>query len=137
MIEVIFLSLVQGLTEFLPISSSAHLVLVSEYLNFTNENLTLDINLHFGSLLAVIIYFKKDLLNFAKNKSLLIKIMISSIPVLVCGYFLVKFNLIEFLRSYKIIGWCTILFGVLLYFSDFIKVKKKLVKILSMERLFT
>ena len=128
MIEVIFLSLVQGLTEFLPISSSAHLVLVSEYLNFTNENLTLDINLHFGSLLAVIIYFKKDLLNFAKNKSLLIKIIISSIPVLVCGYFLVKFNLIEFLRSYKIIGWCTILFGVLLYFSDFIKVKKKISK---------
>tara|TARA_B100000780_G_scaffold185162_1_gene130013 strand:+ start:770 stop:1525 length:756 start_codon:yes stop_codon:yes gene_type:complete len=128
MIEVIFLSIVQGVTEFLPISSSAHLILVSKYLNFTNENLTLDVNLHCGSLLAIIIYFKKDLLNFADNKNLFIKIIVSSIPVLVFGYFLIKFNLIEFLRSYKVIGWSTILFGVLLYFSDLIKVKKTISK---------
>ena len=125
MIEVIFLSITQGLTEFLPISSSAHLILVSKYLNFSNENLSLDISLHFGSLLAIIIYFKKDMSNFAENKNLFVKIIISSIPVLVCGYFLIKFNLIEFLRSYKIIGWCTILFGILLYFSDLIKIGSK------------
>ena len=128
MIEVIFLSITQGLTEFLPISSSAHLILVSKYLNFSNENLSLDISLHFGSLLAIIIYFKKDMSNFAENKNLFVKIIISSIPVLVCGYFLIKFNLIEFLRSYKIIGWCTILFGILLYFSDLIKIRKTISK---------
>ena len=50
MLEVIILSAIQGITEFLPISSSAHLVLVSQYFNFNNSSLTLDISLHFGSL---------------------------------------------------------------------------------------
>ena len=59
-----------------------------------------------------------------KKKKLFYKIIISSIPVLVFGYILVKFNLIDFLRNYKLIGWCTILFGVLLYFSDLVKIKK-------------
>ena len=68
MFEVIFLSIVQGITEFLPISSSAHIILLSKYFSFNNENLTLDISLHLGSLLAILIYFKKDLLDFTKNK---------------------------------------------------------------------
>ena len=59
MVEVIILSIVQGITEFLPISSSAHLILISKYFNFSNENLTLDVSLHLGSLLAIIFYFKK------------------------------------------------------------------------------
>ena len=59
MIEVIILSIVQGITEFLPISSSAHLILISKYFNFGNENLSLDISLHLGSLLAILLYFKK------------------------------------------------------------------------------
>ena len=124
MIEVIVLSIIQGVTEFLPISSSAHLILISKYLNFSNENLTLDISLHLGSLLAIVFYFKKDLLDFINNKILFFKIILSSIPVLVFGFLLIKLNLIDYLRSYKIIGWCTIIFGVLLYFSDLIKVKK-------------
>ena len=70
MVEIIVLSIIQGVTEFLPISSSAHLILVSKYFNFSNENLSLDISLHLGSLLAIIFYFKKDLLNFVKNKVL-------------------------------------------------------------------
>ena len=57
MFEVIFLSIVQGVTEFLPISSSAHLVLVTKYFNFNNENFNLDISLHTGSLMAVIFFF--------------------------------------------------------------------------------
>jgi len=128
MSEVIFLSIIQGVTEFLPISSSAHLILVSKYFNFNNENLTLDISLHLGSLLAVIIYFKSDLLYFVKNKILFYKIILSCTPIIIFGYFLIKFNLIDFLRSYKIIGWCTILFAILLYFSDLVKIKKKISK---------
>jgi|TARA_B100000780_G_C21107151_1_gene447171 undecaprenyl-diphosphatase len=124
MAEIIFLSIVQGVTEFLPISSSAHLILFSKYFNFSNENLTLDISLHLGSLLATIVYFKKDLLELTNNKTLFIKIIISSIPVLIFGFLLVKLHLIDYLRSYKIIGWTTVIFGVLLYFSDLIKVKK-------------
>ena len=115
MVEIIILSIVQGLTEFLPISSSAHLILVSKYFNFSNENLTLDLSLHFGSLLAIIFYFKKEFLDFINNKKLFLKIILSSVPVIVFGFILVKLNLIDYLRNYKIIGWTTIFFGILLY----------------------
>ena len=128
MAEIIFLSIIQGITEFLPVSSSAHLILFSNYFNFNNQSLTLDISLHLGSLLAIIFYFKKDLLDFVSNKFLFLKILISSIPVMIFGFCLVKFNLIEYLRSYEIIGWTTIIFGVLLYFSDLKKTKKKINK---------
>ena len=124
MAEIIALSIIQGITEFLPVSSSAHLILVSKYFNFSNENLTLDISLHLGSLLAIVFYFRKEVLDFLNNKILFFKIILSSIPIMVLGFLLIKLNLIDYLRSYKIIGWCTIIFGVLLYFSDLIKVKK-------------
>ena len=124
MFEVIILSLVQGITEFLPISSSAHLILVSKYFNFNNQNLTLDVSLHFGSLLAVILYFKKDIFNYATNKKLLLKIILSSVPVVIFGFLLIKFNLIDYLRSHKVIGWSTIIFGIVLYYCDKFKVKK-------------
>jgi undecaprenyl-diphosphatase len=126
MSEIIVLSIIQGITEFLPVSSSAHLILISKYFNFSNENLTLDVSLHLGSLLAIIIYFKKDLFDFANNKNLFIKILISSIPVIFFGFLLVKLDLVDYLRSYKVIGWSTIIFGILLYLSDLIKVKKSL-----------
>jgi undecaprenyl-diphosphatase len=116
--EVIILSLVQGITEFLPISSSAHLILISKYFNFSNSNLTIDVSLHLGSFLAIITYFHKDIFNFIKNKNMLLKILISSIPTMVIGYFLVKFSLIEYLRNLKLIGWMTLIFGIFLYFSD-------------------
>ena len=124
MLEVIILSIIQGITEFLPISSSAHLILVSKYFNFNNDNLPINISLHLGSLIAIIIYFRKDLLDFANNKNLFLKIIIASIPVMIVGFFLVKFHLIDYLRSYKVIGWSTILFAFLLYISDLRKVKK-------------
>jgi len=124
MLEVIILSIIQGITEFLPISSSAHLILVSKYFNFNNDNLPINISLHLGSLIAIIIYFRKDLLDFANNKNLFFKIIIASIPVMIVGFFLVKFHLIDYLRSYKVIGWSTILFAFLLYISDLRKVKK-------------
>jgi undecaprenyl-diphosphatase len=124
--EIIILSIVQGITEFLPVSSSAHLIIISKYFNFSNENLTLDISLHLGSLLAIIIYFKKDLFDFTNNKNLFFKILISSIPVIFFGFLLVKLDLLDYLRSYKVIGWSTVIFGILLYLSDLIKVKKSL-----------
>ena len=128
MAELVLLSIVQGITEFLPISSSAHLILISKYFNLSNANLTLDVSLHLGSLLAIILYFKKDLKNFIKNKALFEKIIISSIPVAFVGFFLVKLDYIDFLRSYAIIGWSTILFGVILFLSDLRKTSKTIKK---------
>ena len=124
--ELVFLSIIQGVTEFLPVSSSAHLILISKYLNFNNSNLKLDISLHLGSLLAIIFYFKEDLKNFYKNKELFKKILITALPILIVGYLLIKTNYIDVLRSYIVIGWSTIIFGIILYISDLKKTKRKL-----------
>ena len=118
MIEVLILSLIQGITEFLPISSSSHLILFSKLTNFQNQSLSLDVSLHIGSFLAVITFFYKDLIKFLKNKDLFIKILISSLPVMILGFLLIQTDLISELRNIKVIGWMTLLFGVLLYISD-------------------
>ena len=94
MVDVFILSIIQGITEFLPISSSSHLILISEYLNFENKSLSIDVSLHIGSFLAVVIYFRKDILNLTKNKNLFLKIIISSIPLIATGYFLIKFDFV-------------------------------------------
>ena len=118
MIDVLILSLIQGVTEFLPVSSSSHLILFSKLTNFQNQSLSLDVSLHIGSFLAVITFFYKDLIKFVKNKDLFIKILISSLPVMILGFLLVQTDLISELRNIKVIGWMTLLFGVLLYISD-------------------
>jgi undecaprenyl-diphosphatase len=131
MFEVIILSIIQGITEFLPVSSSAHLILVSRYFNFTNENLILDVSLHMGSLFAIIFYFKRELFNFINNKKLFLKIILSSAPIMVIGFILIKLNLLDHLRNFKVIGWSTIIFGIFLYFCDRLKIEKSLDKDLN------
>ena len=126
MLEIFILSIIQGITEFLPISSSSHLILVSSYLNFSNKSLPIDISLHIGSFFAVIFYFRIDIFNFFKNKQLFLKIILSSIPVMLVGFLLVKLNLIDQLRNIKVIGWMTVLFGILLYVSDQFASTKKI-----------
>ena len=118
MIEIFLLSLIQGITEFIPVSSSSHLILFSNYTNFEEQSLLIDVSLHIGSFLAVLCYFYKDILDFIKNKILFLKILISSIPVMLVGFFLVETNLIENLRNIEVIAWTTLIFGILLYFSD-------------------
>jgi undecaprenyl-diphosphatase len=126
MVEIFLLSLIQGITEFLPISSSSHLIIFSNYTNFENQSLSIDISLHIGSFLAVITYFYKDLINFFKNKKLFFKILIASIPVMFFGFLLVQTNLIDKLRNIEVIGWTTFIFGILLYLSDRYKLKKNI-----------
>ena len=128
MIEILILSLIQGVTEFLPISSSSHLFIISEFMEFENQNLSIDVSLHIGSFLAVITYFRKDFLNFTKNTKIFIKILISSIPVILVGFFLVKTNLINELRNIKLIAWMTIIFWILLYISDKFEIDKSIEK---------
>jgi undecaprenyl-diphosphatase len=118
MFDLIWLSIIQGVTEFLPISSSAHLVLYSHFFNFNYDNLSLDISLHLGSLIAIIFYFRKEIVNFVSNIKLLFFITLGSLPTLLAGFILVKFDLIDNLRNIEIIGWTTLIFGVILYLSD-------------------
>ena len=125
-VEILILSAIQGISEFLPVSSAAHLILVSKYYAFTNQSLLIDICLHLGSLLAIIIYFRDDLFDFINNKSFLIKILIGTIPVIPVGYIIYRTGLIEQLRNLEIIGWMSLIFGILLYVSDRSKVTKKI-----------
>ena len=74
MIEIIILSIIQGATEFLPVSSSSHLIIFSNFLNFQNQSLSIDVSLHIGSFLAVIIFFYKDVLNFINEKDIFLKL---------------------------------------------------------------
>ena len=127
-VEILILSIIQGLFEFLPVSSAAHLILVSNYYSFVNQNILIDICLHLGSLLAVVFYFRNDLFNFVKNRSFLIKILIGTIPILPAGYILYQTGLINQLRNLELIGWMSLFFGILLYISDKSKVTKKIEK---------
>ena len=131
MIEVLILAIIQGITEFLPVSSSSHLILISNYINFNNQNLSIDVSLHVGSFLAVITYFFKDIINFFRDKKLFYKILLSSFPVMVIGYILVKYNFIDTLRNIELIAWTTIIFGILLYIADKFKIEKKIENDLS------
>ena len=89
-LEILILATIQGVSEFLPISSVAHLVLVSKYYAFANQNLLVDICLHLGSLIAITFYFRNDLFNFIKNKDLLIKIIVGTIPIIPVGISFIK-----------------------------------------------
>ena len=126
MLEIIVLSLIQGITEFLPISSSSHLIMMSEFTNFENKGLSVDVSLHIGSFLAVLTFFHRDIIDFVKNKKLFIKIFISSIPVIICGFILVETNLIKNLRNIEMIGWTTLIFGLLLFVSDKLSLEKNI-----------
>ena len=126
MIEIFLLSLIQGITEFLPISSSSHLIIFSNLTDFKDQSLSIDISLHIGSFLAVITYFHKDLRSFIKNKSLFFKILMASLPVMIFGFFLIQTGLIDKIRNIEVIGWATLIFGILLYISDKFKLEKNI-----------
>ena len=118
MIEIFLLSIVQGITEFLPVSSSSHLVLVSEYFEFQNQSLSIDVSLHIGSFIAVLSYFYKDIIDFYKNKTLFLNVLVSSIPTILVGFLIVELNYIDKIRNPEIIACTTIVFAIFLYLSD-------------------
>ena len=123
-LEILILSTIQGISEFIPVSSVAHLVLISKYYVFTNQNLLIDICLHLGSLLAIVFYFRNDLIHFIKNKNFLIKILIATIPIIPAGYILYQTGIINQLRSLETIGWMSLIFGIFLYIADKTKTTK-------------
>ena len=117
-IEIIILSTIQGISEFLPISSSAHLILVSSLYEFKSSSLLIDISLHLGSLLAIVFFFKNELFDVKNNKRLLSLIILGSIPLIIVGYILYSTGFIYHLRNIKVIAWTTLIFGIVLFIAD-------------------
>tara|TARA_B100001175_G_scaffold43931_1_gene33164 strand:+ start:1185 stop:1949 length:765 start_codon:yes stop_codon:yes gene_type:complete len=125
-IEVLILSAIQGISEFLPISSSAHLILVSSLYEFKSNSLLIDISLHLGSLFAIIYFFREELLDIKNNKRLLSLIILGSIPLIIVGYILYTTGIIYNLRNIKVIAWTTLIFAIILYVSDKRQFDKKI-----------
>ena len=117
-IEILILAAVQGISEFLPISSSSHLILISNLYDFKTSSLLIDISLHLGSLFAIIFYFRNDLFDLRHNRKLLGLILIGSLPLIIFGYLLHSTDLIYLLRNIKVIAWTTLFFGIILFFAD-------------------
>ena len=125
-IEILILSAVQGISEFLPISSSAHLILVSNLYDLKSSSLLIDISLHLGSLFAIVFFFRRELLDLQNNQKLLTLIIVGSIPLMVVGYILYTTNLIYYLRNIKVIAWTTLIFAIILFFADRRRFDKKI-----------
>ena len=120
-LNIIILSIIQGITEFLPISSSSHLILLPMFTEFPDQGIMFDIALHTGSLLAVVIYFRKEIKNIFKftenGKSYIKLIIIGSIPLPIAGLLLIDFIVLN-LRSIEVIAVMTITFALLLLYAD-------------------
>ena len=137
--HLLSLALIQGITEFLPISSSGHLILLPSFTNFPDQGLLIDVAVHVGTLLAVVIYFWKDSLSILKGFSDLATgnrhsrsaqltkfLTLATIPVIVLGLILKITDIIDIFRSIKVIGWTMIIFGIFLYWADRFSLNEKI-----------
>ena len=128
--QVIVLALIQGLTEFLPISSSAHLILPAQLLGWEDQGLTFDVAVNTGSLLAVVIYFRRELWSMFnawtgsivkreqnEESKLAWWIILATIPAVIVG-FTAKGFIETHLRNIEVIAFTTIVFGLLLWWAD-------------------
>ncbi|MCY3623666.1 MAG: undecaprenyl-diphosphate phosphatase [Gammaproteobacteria bacterium] len=130
LLQIVVLALVQGITEFLPVSSSAHLILPAALTDWPDQGLAFDVAVHLGTVVAVASYFRRDLAGFAQsslalaihrrwddNLDLLAKVGVATIPIVVVG-FLFKTHIESHLRSTTIIAAATIAFGIVLWLAD-------------------
>lgn len=130
-LHLILLSALQGLTEFLPVSSSGHLILFSKFTTFPDQGLALDVAVHVGSILAVMIYFSETVWEIIKGlfKTKFIPsfanigaqtfwlVVVGTLPIVVVGY-LMKETGMEWARNTTIIGWTILGYGILLFIAD-------------------
>ena len=126
LLQLVVLALVQGITEFLPISSSAHLILVPAFTDWPDQGLVIDVAVHVGTLLAVAVYFAGDLWRIvrgltargeASTAPFAGMLVLATVPVVIAGYALHEIGQ-EHLRSPEVIAWATIVFGIVLYVAD-------------------
>ena len=133
-LQILILAAIQGITEFLPISSSGHLILVPNITGLRDQGLMMDVAVHVGTLMAVMLYFWRDIFGMATASLrvfrqmadhrkfdaefwLFCKLIIATLPVILVGFYVNKY-LGTSLRTLEIIGWATLCFGVLLFIAD-------------------
>lgn len=131
--HLVILALVQGITEFLPVSSSGHLVLV-HHLTGQNtgweQDLLIDVAVHVGTLFAVLLYFRKDICNMIRGvkneagQNMAVLVVLASLPVIIAGFLLYS-AAPDFLRSLEVMAWCTLVFGIVLWAADRFKPEAK------------
>jgi len=136
-LQTLILSLIQGFSEFLPVSSSAHLIIFSNIMKNYSSSVLMDTSLHLGSLIAIIHYFWKDLIDFTNNKKIWILLFIGSLPLIFVGYVFYKYNIYDSIRHIEIIAWSTLIFGILLYISDKFIQSKSLNNNLNIKNIIT
>lgn len=123
LLQLLVLALVQGITEFLPISSSAHLILVPELTGWQDQGMAVDVAVHLGTLLAVLLYFWRErrrqpaAAGLTVDWTLLLKVAVGTVPVVIVG-FLIKDYADGPLRSATVIALTTLVFGAMLYLAD-------------------
>jgi len=127
--EIFILAAVQGITEFLPISSSGHLRIASDILGLSENTLAIDVAVHVGTLFAVMLYFWRDLLFILTGLGAAVRgrrhdgarlavfLIIGSVPVALAGFF-GRALIEDSLRALEIVGWTTIGFGLILWLAD-------------------
>lgn len=129
-LHLVILAAVQGLTEFLPISSSGHLALVPQFLGWPDQGLVMDVAVHVGTLFAVLAYLYRDvgamltgIGRFLKGRPdsgsrLFMLLVVGTIPVVIAGYALHHYGATDMLRNIEVIAWATLGFGILLWIAD-------------------
>ena len=129
-VQIIVLALIQGITEFLPISSEGHLTLVPFFTNWPDQGLLTDMVTNVGTLLAVIVYFWRDVVAMlrgavdvvrrkrTRDSRLVLNIVVGTIPIVVVGLAVKLTHLDEHIRSAELVAWNAIIFGLLLYLAD-------------------
>ena len=137
LIQIIVLALIQGLTEFLPVSSSAHLILGSRVFGWPDQGLVFDVATHLGTLIAVLIYFRRELAGMVvcwfrpvrndgdrRNRRLFTCLAAASVATMLIGF--LAYDLVAGqLRDLRVIAWATLGFGALLWVADSIAGKGK------------
>lgn len=128
--QIIVLAVVQGITEFLPISSSGHLILIPNLMHWPDQGIVVDVMTHLGTLLAVLIYFWRDVwrlilgtLELFKGKvtddgRLAIYIVLATIPAILFGIVLKEYGYADLERNVAVVAWNTILYGILMLIAD-------------------